>query len=105
MLLFDDQHHLHICVCVSVCTLLFAQTCVVTGVYNHLPLTQQEWNEYALTPGDDGTLEFMFQLGKADAAAWAKHSGYGSVSSSSTSAEKGGGSKPGGRRLQTAGGL
>jgi hypothetical protein len=45
------------------------------GIYHKVPWSQQEWNEWALTPADDGTLHYMFELGKADAAAWAKQAG------------------------------
>jgi hypothetical protein len=56
------------------CHVLFL--CLPVGIYHTVPFTQQEWNEWALTPADDGTLHYMFELGKADGAAWARHSGH-----------------------------
>lgn len=70
---------------------------VCAGIYHKVPFSQQEWNEWALTPPDDGTLDFIFELGKADAAAWAKHSGYVQATATSSKA------KSGGRRLLAAG--
>ena len=44
-----------------------------TGIYHKVSFTQEEWNNWALSPADDGTLHHIYELGKADAAAWARH--------------------------------
>jgi hypothetical protein len=76
------------------CHLLYL--CLPAGIYHKVPFTQQEWNEWALTPADDGTLHYMHELGKADAAAWAKHSGHAAQAQP-------GASQKGGSRKLTAG--
>lgn len=72
------------------------------GIFHKIPFTQQEWYEFALTPPDDGTLKFIFELGQADAAAWAKHTGR--VTQQGTPAASSQQAAAGGRKLLTAAG-
>lgn len=93
------------CVSVSVSVSVLLLVCLgspkpCTGIFHKVPFTQQQWYEFALTPPDEGTLKFIFKLGQADAAAWAKHTGRATQQGSTPASSQ---QQPaGGRKLLTA---
>lgn len=48
---------------------------IAPGVFHQVPFSQQQWNDWSLSPADDASLITMYQLGKADAVAWANYVG------------------------------
>jgi hypothetical protein len=71
------------------------------GIFHKIPFTQQQWYEFALTPPDDGTLKFIFELGQADGTAWAKYTGRATQDSSTAAGSQQ--AAAGGRRLLKGG--
>lgn len=91
---------MHVCASVSVLLLgCLGSPNPPAGIFHKVPFTQQEWYEFALTPPDDGTLKFIFELGQADAAAWARHTGRATQGTPASSQQP-----AGGRKLLTAAG-
>lgn len=70
---------------------------IAPGVFHQVPFSQQQWNDWSLSPAADATLVTIYQLGKADAAAWAKYVGLskGPEPAAGASSSKGSGVKGG----------
>lgn len=64
------------------------------GIFHKLPFTAQDWIDWAFHPADDGTVKFMVELGKADAAAWARHVGITKPQQAASAAHVSGSSGP-----------
>jgi len=51
----------------------YCHVLLAAGIFHQVAFSQDEWNGWALSPADDSTLKYIYELGKADGAAWVKH--------------------------------
>ena len=61
---------------------------VQPNVYRPLPFTQEQWEDMKFKPASDRTLQYLVDLGYADAMSWAKKSGVAGAAAAKAQAAK-----------------
>lgn len=72
---------------------------IAPGVFHRVPFTQSQWSDWALSPAENINLISMYELGKADAAAWVEYVGIGQGVEGGAARETQGGTAMGGKGI------